>query len=287
MELRLEGISKKYKKYALKNFSATLTDGVYGLLGPNGAGKTTLISIITGILPYDEGEIYCNNIPTRNLKSDFISKIGYLPQYQTFYKNFKAREFLHYMCAIKDIPKKESLERTEELLEMVNLSDEAEKKIGSYSGGMRQRLGIAQAMLNDPELLILDEPTAGLDPKERIRFRNIISKFSSNRIIILATHIVSDIESIAKEVIILKEGELLAKSTPSELTSAINEKVYSMTTDEKNISALMDKFTISNIQFENGVYTLRVVDENRPDYNAVNISPNLEDVFLFHFGENK
>ena len=208
--LEFKNVTKKYgAKYALKGFTATLKNGVYGLLGPNGAGKTTLINILAGILPPTAGDVLCDGVSTQKLNLDFISRVGYLPQHPVFYKDFRAREFLHYMCAVKDIPKKEAEKRTEELLEIVNLADEAEKKIGAYSGGMRQRPGIAQAMLNDPELLILDEPTSGLDPKERIRFRNIISKLSADRIVILATHIVSDIEYIANEVILLKKGELL------------------------------------------------------------------------------
>lgn len=284
MELKFDGISKKYnKKYALKNFSTTLDNGVYGLLGPNGAGKTTLINITIGILHQNEGEVYCDGLPTRKLKLDFISKIGYLPQHPSFYKNFRAREFLHYICAIKDIPKEISKERTEELLKMVNLSDEGEKRIGSYSGGMRQRLGIAQAMLNDPELLILDEPTAGLDPKERIRFRNIISKLSADRIVILATHIVSDVEYIAKEILLLKQGVLIAKARPKDLIEESHAKVFSMTADDDHIASLMDKLHISNIQHAHGIYTLRVIDENPPAADAVRVEPNLEDVFLYYF----
>jgi ABC-2 type transport system ATP-binding protein len=241
MVLEINDISKKYgSKYALKNFTAVLKNGVYGLLGPNGAGKTTLINIITGIIFPTSGYVLCDGVSTYKLKLDFISKIGYLPQHPVFYKDFKAREFLHYMCALKDINRKEAKNRTEQLLEVVNLTNEADKKIGLYSGGMRQRLGIAQAMLNDPQLLILDEPTAGLDPKERIRFRNIISKLSANRIVILSTHIVSDIEYIANEIILLKNGELLRKKKPSELLRDVKNKVYGLKINENKKKRAME-----------------------------------------------
>lgn len=286
MILTIDHVSKRYKnKYALKDFSATFTEGVYGLLGPNGAGKTTLISIIIGILHPTGGRILYNGVPTEQMGLDFVSKIGYLPQYPAFYKDFRAREFLEYMCAVKDIPKVTGKKRIAELLTMVNLTEEAEKKIGSYSGGMRQRLGIAQAMLNDPAILILDEPTAGLDPKERIRFRNIISKLSSERIVILATHIVSDIEYIANEVVLLKKGELLYQQKPDDLLDGIQNKVWSVCVDNDRIDSFMDQYSISNIQHSDNQYKLRIVSDQPPVEGAETIPPNLEDAFLYYMGE--
>lgn len=210
-----------------------------------------------------------------------------MPQHPVFYKDFRAREFLHYMCAVKDIPKKEAEKRTEELLEIVNLADEAEKKIGAYSGGMRQRPGIAQAMLNDPELLILDEPTSGLDPKERIRFRNIISKLSADRIVILATHIVSDIEYIANEVILLKKGELLRCGSPAELLKTVEGRVYGLTVGDDDIGHIMDSYNVGNIHVSEGSYDVRIVcgDGEAVPEDAVPLEPNLEDVFLYYFKE--
>jgi ABC-2 type transport system ATP-binding protein len=288
MVLEFKNVTKKYgAKYALRGFTATLTNGVYGLLGPNGAGKTTLINIVTGIMPPTAGDVLCDGVSTQKLKLGFISKVGYLPQHPVFYKDFRAREFMHYMCAVKDIPKNEAKKRTEELLEVVNLSDEAEKKIGAYSGGMRQRLGIAQAMLNDPELLILDEPTAGLDPKERIRFRNIISKLSADRIVILATHIVSDVEYIANEVILLKKGELLRCEKPSELLKTVEGRVYGVTVNEADIGRVMDTYNVGNIHVSDGLYDVRVIcsdGKDAPDGSAP-LEPNLEDVFLYYFRE--
>ncbi|MBU5426898.1 ABC transporter ATP-binding protein [Tissierella pigra] len=283
MILKLDAISKSYKdKEALRDFSATLKEGVYGLLGQNGAGKTTLINVITGILNPDEGKVFFNDVDVKKMGVDFVSKIGYLPQFPQFYKNFEALEFLRYICAIKDVPEKTGEKRIKELLEMVNLSDVADKKIGTFSGGMRQRLGIAQAMVNDPEILILDEPTAGLDPKERIRFRNLISKFSKDRIVLLATHIVSDVEYIANEVILLQKGILIKQDKPMSLIDEMRGKVWEVKVDTANNQEFLDKFSISNIVFNEGHYSIRVVSEQKPVEGASSISPNLEDVFLHY-----
>lgn len=210
MNVSFAHLSKKYKgKYALRDFSATFENGVYGLLGTNGAGKTTLINLFMGIIKGDGGDIFIDGKNVRQIGADFLSNIGYLPQYPQFYKDFSVEEFMRYMYVLKGMSKDLGEQRTDELLETVNLTEARQKKVGALSGGMRQRLGIAQAMLSDPGILILDEPTAGLDPRERIRFRNLISKFSENRIIILATHIVPDIEFIANKIILLHEGNLL------------------------------------------------------------------------------
>lgn len=213
--------------------------------------------------------------------------IGYLPQYPRFYKDFTAQEFLLYMAAMKGLDTKYAPTRIEELLEQVNLSEHKNKKIGAFSGGMRQRLGIAQAILNDPEILILDEPTAGLDPKERVRFRNIISKLSSDRIIILATHIVSDVECVAKEVILLKEGKLLHKASPLSLQTAMMGKVWSLQVDESEMEQYMERYVIANAAAEEGKYSLRIISDDKPHKEAVPESPRLEDVYLYYFGETE
>ncbi len=288
MKITFSGISKKYKgKYALKNFTAELDNGVYGLLGTNGAGKTTLINIFVGILKSDEGEVFINGTDVRSLGADFLTHIGYLPQFPQFYKNFEVMEFLKYMCVLKDIPANQGRKRAEELLEIVNLSEAARKKIGALSGGMRQRVGIAQAMLNEPDILVLDEPTSGLDPQERIRFRNLITKFSENRIVLLATHIVSDIEFIANQVILLKNGQLLKQDTPSSLISEMNGKVWSVSATDKTIDEKLKRLKISNMLRERDEIHLRVISDIKPDINAVNVQSGLEDVFLYHFGEGE
>ena len=213
MKLKLESITKFYGKYpALQNVSATLTEGVYGLLGPNGAGKTTLINILIGILPASGGVIYLDGENTVQMGGRYFDQIGYMPQYPQFYANFTVQEFLDYMCQVKGVANaKESIDAA---LVFVNLEENRSKRIGALSGGMRQRLGIAQAILNAPKLLVLDEPTAGLDPGERIRFRNLISRLAKGRIILLATHIVSDVEYIAKEILLLRRGTLVMQGTP-------------------------------------------------------------------------
>ena len=284
MKLEMKNVSKQYPKtLVLDGFSAQLTSGLYGLLGPNGAGKTTLISVITTLLSPTTGTVLYDGKPVGG--RDYMKKIGYLPQYPRFYKSFSAKEFLLYMAAMKGLSKKEAPQRVVQLLEQVNLSEHANKKIGAFSGGMRQRLGIAQAILNDPEILILDEPTTGLDPKERVRFRNIISKLSSERIIILATHIVSDVECVAKEVILLKEGKLLQKATPLSLQTAMTGKVWSLHADETELQQYMDKYVIANAAAVDGKYCLRVIADAKPADNATPEAPRLEDVYLYYFGE--
>lgn len=285
MDIKFQNISKRYKgKYALYDFCAELHEGVYGLLGANGAGKTTLINIFVGILQRDSGSILIDGTDTENLGKGFLSQIGYMPQYPIFYPDFKVIDFLEYMCALKGIEANLGRKRAMELLEIVNLTDATNKKIGALSGGMRQRVGIVQAMLGDPKILILDEPTAGLDPQERIRFRNLITKFSKGRTVLLATHIVSDVECIANEVLILKEGQLLRQKPISELETEIYGKVWTLTrTDTMEFSQYSDK-QISNMQRQGEQISLRIIAEEQPDATAVAVKPNLEDVFLYYFG---
>ncbi|WP_334136643.1 ABC transporter ATP-binding protein [Muricomes intestini] len=309
MKITFESIAKQYKgKYALKDFSTELGEGVYGLLGTNGAGKTTLLNIFVGILKSDAGRVRIDGVDVRKMGVNFLARIGYLPQSTQFYKDFRVMEFLNYMCALKDIPKSRGEKRVRELLEIVNLSDAQNKKIGALSGGMRQRVGIAQAMLNDPDILILDEPTAGLDPQERIRFRNLITKFSHGRTVLLATHIVSDIEFIANEVMLLKGGHLLMQDTPQNLTNGMKNKVWSVTVTDETLNdrldtlndkpdALNDKhdtlkdrlgsLKISNMLRDHDGIHLRIIDDEKPDETAVPVQANLEDVFLYHFGEGE
>jgi len=288
MKVAFKHISKQYKgKYALNDFSAELENGVCGLLGTNGAGKTTLINIFVGILKSDNGQVLIDGVDARSLGVDFLSRIGYLPQFPQFYKNFKVMEFLRYMCVLKGIPKEQGEKRAKELLEIVNLSDAADKKIGALSGGMRQRVGIVQAMLNNPDILILDEPTAGLDPQERIRFRNLIAKFSENRIVLLATHIVSDIEFIANQVILLKDGQLLKQGTPQALVSGMEGKVWKVTATDETIDEKLNRLKVSNMMRDRHEIHLRVIDDEKPDVQAVNVAPNLEDVFLYYFEEGE
>lgn len=281
MQLDIINVSKKYGDFfALQKVNIKLENGIYGLIGPNGAGKTTLINIILGLTEMDDGEILSDCKKIRDYGDAFYKRVGYLPQYPQFYKNFTGKEFLDYMCCIKGLKGK----NVSELLNAVNLWEDKDKKIGAYSGGMRQRLGIAQAMINNPELLILDEPTAGLDPAERIRFRNIISKLSADRIIILATHIISDIEAIAKEVILLNRGEIVVNNTPDVLIDEIQNYVWEIQTDRKLAEELEAKYLISNIQVSGDMYDVKFIAKNQPEFKCKEGRATLDDVFLWYFG---
>ena len=286
MELQISNVTKKYAElYALQDFSVTFTNGVYGLLGTNGAGKTTLFNIILGIISQDSGKVCLDGIDIRKMGNAYYSHIGYLPQYTQFYKNYSCQEFLDYICVLKGQNKRIIKKKVSGLLELVNLQDVSKKKIGALSGGMRQRLGIAQALVNDPGILVLDEPTAGLDPNERIRLRNIISKFSKDRIVLLATHIVSDIEYVAKEVIIIDQGKLVDKGDSKSLTESVQNKVWTMEVTEEEINYLLETYSVGNVIPTEKGYRLKVVSEECPGENALPVSPTLEDVFLKYFGK--
>ena len=225
MELRIEHLTKKYgEKVALRDFTYTFTPGIYGILGANGAGKSTLMNLITDNVKRNEGQILWNGTDILKLGKSFRAKLGYMPQQQGMYNDFSARAFLRYMAQIKEIPKKQADEQIEQLLDVVNLREDAHKKVGGFSGGMRQRVLLAQALLGDPQILILDEPTAGLDPRERLRLRQYIADLAQDRIVFLTTHIVSDIESIAGDVLLMKQGELVRHGAPEDLIASCGGK---------------------------------------------------------------
>ncbi len=218
MEIRVEGIKKAYKaKMALDDVSFTLFNGVYGLLGPNGAGKSTLMNIIVGILPQDEGRVFWNNEDIRKLGKAYREVLGYVPQQQTLYPEFTAAEFLGYICVLQGIPKTEQRERIDTVLRQVLLEEVRNYRIKTFSGGMKQRLLIAQALLSRPQFLVLDEPTAGLDPKQRIYIRNLMAELGKESIVLIATHVVSDVDKIADEILFLDGGHLIEKDTPANL----------------------------------------------------------------------
>lgn len=286
MELQLEHLSKQYgTKCAVDNVSVTLVSGVYGLLGANGAGKTTLMRMICGVLKPTSGTIRLDGKRIDELGEQYYTHLGYMPQDFGFYPDFTAREFMLYMAAVKGLDKKTAITRTEDLLRMVNLNDVADKKIKSYSGGMKQRLGIAQAELNNPYILILDEPTAGLDPKERVRFRNLISDFAKEKIVILSTHIVSDVSYIADMILMMKQGQFLLQEPMATVTDGIKGKVWELLVDEKKANEYSRQFSVVNLHHEGEKVRLRIVDEDKPENGAVAVNPNLEDLFLYHFGE--
>lgn len=287
-ELTICNLSHFYKRHqALCEVSATLNNGVVALIGPNGAGKTTLINSIVGLLKPFQGEILFNGQNIHELGKCFYENIGYCPQAPRFYPNFTAREFLIYMGVIKGIPSSVLDSRIDELLAMVNLLQRQKSKISTFSGGMKQRLGIAQALLNNPPLLILDEPTAGLDPNERIRFRNLLSEISANRIVILATHIISDVESIASQILLLKQGKLIVDASPNEVLTRLSEFVW-IIPDVKaaELSKCAEQHLISNVRkTTNDQYELKIVSDVQPTINAICGTPSLEDAFLYYFHE--
>ncbi|MBQ8496735.1 MAG: ABC transporter ATP-binding protein [Clostridia bacterium] len=287
MELKLEHISKSYgKNKALSDFSMTFTPGIYALLGPNGSGKSTLMNIITDNLKADAGDIFFDGENVKKMGVRFREKIGFMPQYPGLYPNFTAREFLFYMATLKDIPKKQMKDVVEEVLSAVELSDVARQKISSFSGGMKQRLALAQATLGDPEIIILDEPTAGLDPKQRISVRNYISSIALKKIVIIATHVVSDIEFIAKDAIILKKGVVIDDASPAVLTKKMEHKVWSLHCRDSEVPFYESRYRVTSIsKAENDFVNLRVLSETKPTEVAEILSPTLEDYYLSVFGK--
>ncbi len=287
MELTIDRLTKQYKnKIAVDRFEAKLNEGIYGLLGANGAGKTTLMRMICDIQKPTSGQIKYNGKNIQKLGEDYRALIGYLPQDFGYYPDFTAYDFLMYISALKGLSKQKAESRVNELLQIVNLEKERKQKVKTFSGGMKQRLGIAQAMLNNPKILILDEPTTGLDPKERVKFRNLISSFSKDKIVILSTHIVSDIEFIADKIIVMKEGQKILSGTPEELTQNLQGKVWKcLAYSKQEVDTLNREYCIINIHQEKDVVELRIVSDEKPNLTAVNIEPNLEDLYLAYFQE--
>lgn len=293
MFLSIYNITKSYKNnLALNSFTITLCPGIYALLGPNGSGKSTLMNIITDNLKADSGEItYTSDegITENVLKMGvrFREKLGFMPQYPGLYPNFTVERFMWYMAALKGLPKEKAKKEIPEILAAVELDDVPKRKIGALSGGMKQRLTLAQAVLGDPEILILDEPTAGLDPKQRIAIRNYISKIAFNKIVIIATHVVSDIEFIARDIIMLKKGVIVDNAPPHELTKKIEGKVWNVPCLESEVQSTQDKFRVTNIarDDESGDVSLRVLSDKKPSEDSKIVTPTLEDYYLYIFGD--
>lgn len=289
MELTLDRLSKQYsEKIAVDRVSITLSHGVYGLLGANGAGKTTLMRLICGILHPTSGEVLYNGTNINTLGENYRDILGYMPQEYGYYPEFSAKRFLLYMASLKGLSKTEAITKTKYLLEETGLSDVSNKKIKTFSGGMKRRLGIAQALLNDPEVLVLDEPTAGLDPKERVRFRNLISSLAKDKLVLLSTHIVSDIEYIAGYILVMKDGQLIHQGKPETIVSQIDGCVWTYETPDQRISdELSMKFNISNLKTTTNGTELRIISKTCPHEGAVSVSPTLEDLYLYYFNDKE
>jgi len=282
LKLSIERVSKQYrgKVWALRDFTLELRPGVLGLLGPNGAGKTTLMSILATITRATQGRVLWDDTDLAENPDAIRAVLGYLPQDFGVYPNLNAVEFLEYLAAVKGLDAAASRRRIDELLNLVNLADVRKRPLGGYSGGMKQRIGIAQALLNDPQLLIVDEPTAGLDPEERVRFRNLLSELSGERIIILSTHIVSDVEATATDIALISSGTLVAHATPEELLRQVEGKVWEQVVPSDQLTAAKQKYLISGTTRRSDGVHIRVLASAAPN-GAQPLAPTLEDAYLY------
>lgn len=286
MELKISDLSKEFGKItAVKNISYTMKTGVYGLLGVNGAGKTTLMRMLCTLLKPSKGSITWNGTDIFEMDAEYRKILGYLPQDFGYYPDFTAYDYLMYIASIKGLRPVTAKQRIKILLRQVDMEHAANKKMKKLSGGMKRRIGIAQAMIGNPRILILDEPTAGLDPNERIRFRNLISELSEERLILLSTHIVSDIEYIANETLLMKDGEIRASGTSQELIAAMSGQVWSVKADKNEISSYLKTYKVSNIKTVSEGAVLRIISSKKPAEHAVLEHATLEDLFLDYFGE--
>lgn len=288
MELQLENLSKEFGgNTAVAGVTAVLEPGIYGLLGANGAGKTTLLRMICGVLKPTAGQVRLDGIPIDALGASYRDKLGYLPQDFVGYPQYSACDFLLYMAVLKGMTRSQAMPKIQELLHMVRLQEAGNKKIQTFSGGMRRRLGIAQALLNDPDILILDEPTAGLDPKERVHFRNILEGYAQEKIVLLSTHIVSDLEAIAHKVFLMKDGCFQTQGTVSELLQQANGRVWELTVPSQEAETLQARMTVANLRYDGNSVTLRILADAKPAPAARPCIPTLEDLYLLYFPEEE
>ena len=286
MDLRISNLTKDFDGFkAVNNFSYQMDCGVYGLLGVNGAGKTTLMRMLTTLMKPTSGLITWDGEDVFAMDGKYRMLLGYLPQDFGYYPDFSVYDYLMYIAALKGIRPAVAKQRVKELLKQVGLVKSRNKKMKTLSGGMKRRAGIAQAMLNDPKILILDEPTAGLDPSERIRFRNLISELSEDRIVLLSTHIVSDIEYIANEILLMKDGQLVTSGTSEDIIDSMPESVWISRVSKSSIDVCLKRFKVSNVKTVPGGAELRIISRNQPTENAIQVDATLEDVFLYYFGE--
>ena len=288
MELLLDNLCKDFGgNTAVAGITAVLEPGIYGLLGANGAGKTTLLRMICGVLKPTAGQVRLDGISIDALGAAYRDKLGYLPQEFVGYPQYSARDFLLYMAVLKGMTRSQAVPKIQELLSMVRLQEAANKKLRAFSGGMRRRLGIAQALLNDPDILILDEPTAGLDPKERVHFRNILEGYAQQKIVLLSTHIVSDLEAIAHKVFLMKDGRFQTQGSVSELLQQAKGRVWELTVPSREAEAWQARVTVANLRYEGDSVTLRILADAKPAPAARPCIPTLEDLYLLYFPEEE
>ena len=286
MELQMVNLTKRFGDFtAVDDMNIRITNGVYGLLGVNGAGKTTLMRMICTLLTPTSGQILCDGKDILKMEGEYRKLLGYLPQEFGFYPEFTVKDYLLYIASLKGIRPAVAKKRVKVLLEQVGLTKTENKKMKKLSGGMKRRVGIAQAIINNPKILILDEPTAGLDPTERVRFRNLISELSEERIVILSTHIVSDVEYIANEIWLMKNGRLVQQGSLNDILDAMPEKVWSIVTSQSEAAKLMKQYKVSNMKTDRDGVELRMISAQQPFAYAEMVQPNLEDVVLYYFGE--
>ena len=286
--LVVNNVSKKYGSfYALKDINLEFNNGIYALLAPNGAGKTTLIKLLTTLIFPTSGEILYKGTDIVSLDGEYRDIIGYLPQDFGYYRNYTPRKFLLYLAALKGIKKEDALGKVKEVLKIVSLENVENKKMKGFSGGMIQRVGIAQALLNDPKILILDEPTAGLDPKERVRFRNLLSDLSRDRIVIISTHIVSDIEFISNEVIMIKDHKVLYKDSIENICSTLDGMVYETSMTFEESKEFRKKYILLSEKQDGGIMKARFISQGNNDEKWVRVNPNIEDVFLYQYRDEE
>ncbi len=288
MQLTIEKVSKKYGQFwALRDINLTLNRGVIGFLGPNGAGKTTLLRIVSTLMKPDSGRVYWCGMNIADYGCEFRRALGYLPQGFGYYPNFTVTQFLMYIGALKEIDKRELKRRIPEVLAQVALEDAPNKKMKALSGGMKQRVGIAQALLNNPQVLIVDEPSAGLDPEERMRFRNLLTDLAGDRIVLLSTHIVSDLEAAANDIVLINKGSIVRHSTPEELLETAAGKVWQISAAKEEAEKIKRQYVLSAASRKGNDHTMRVIGPDKPTTDAVAVEPNLEDAYLLYLSKDE
>lgn len=288
LQLEIRDLTKEYgEKKALDSLSLVLTEGVYGLLGPNGAGKSTLMNIIAQITKQTSGEVLFDEQNISDMGNTYKSMLGFMPQQQGMYEYFTGYRFLYYMAALKGVAPCNIKSEVLRVAERVNLQNNLKQKIRGYSGGMKQRLLIAQALLNEPRVVLFDEATAGLDPKIRIEVRNLISEIARDKIVLIATHVVQDVEYIARKLIVMRQGKLVACDTVDKLLSSMDGKVYEVVADYDDVKAIENQYIVSNmLQVSNGI-RMRIIAESLPELDAQAVPPSLEDYYLYTFEGKK